>query len=397
MLFPSETVDILKLDFLFDAGTASQTAPLCAASTASLMPRATVSLDALRLSEYLDHRGILVDTVTDIHTTVLTAYLLPKYAADFFPILHEILTAPAFPEDEFRAHCRRMKQTLTTNLQRTSYVARNLFCQALYGIDRPEGRFAVPDDVDRLERGMLCRHFEEHYSLERSIMSMSGRYNTELLERYRNTFGSPDSGVSVAPVDRDGRMYCPEPTRVELRHTLSAPGPQASIRIGRLLPFSAQDEDFAPFAVLCTVLGGYFGSRLMRNIREDKGYTYGIYCRTRLHRSSLYFEIVSDVAADCVEQALGEVYREMDALCRELLSDEELQLVRSYMEGEYMRSIDGVFERADRWQQLASLGIDEAAFSQRLLSAIRHTSAGQLLQLAQRYLIRDAMTEVVVF
>lgn len=397
MLFPSESVDILKLDFLFEAGTCYQPLPLCASSTVTLMPVATASCTPQQVAEFVDRRGILIDTNSDLHVTALTAYLLPRYAEEFFPLLREMLTSPAFPESEVQAHCRRSRHRLTTNFQRTAYVARNLFCQAIYGEDRPEGRFAVPADVDRITPALLHDYFQQHYRLDAAVCSLSGHYDDTTLRLFRSCFGDPESGISTRVVTPSEEPLRVVSQRQQIRHQLEVSGPQASIRVGRLLPFMAQDADYAPFAVLCTVLGGYFGSRLMRNIREEKGYTYGIHCRTRLYRTSLYFEILSDVATDVVDAALEEVYTEMDDLCQHPVSDEELQVVRSYMEGEYLRSIDGIFERADRWQQLAMLGIDEKSFSERLLHAIHHTTAEQLQQLAQRYLTRDTMTEVVVF
>ena len=360
------------------------------------MPIATTSWTPQQLAEFVDRKGILIDTNIEQRTAALTAYLLPRYAADFFPLLHEMLTAPSFPDEEVQAHCRRMRQRLLTNFQRTSYVARNLFCQALYGDNRPEGRYAVPDDVSAISADALRRHFEQHCRLDQAMRSMAGHYDMATLDAFRRWFGSPDDAMSTRTAAPDEPFLQLASPRREIRQSLGLSGPQASIRVGRLLPFGANDEAYAPFAVLATILGGYFGSRLMRNIREDKGYTYGINCRTRLHRTSLYFEILSDVAADCVDAALNEVYNEMDALCQQPVDEEELQVVRNYMEGEYLRSIDGIFERADRWQQLASLGVDEAAFSERLLHAIHHTTAAQLQQLAQRYLLRDTMTEVVV-
>ena len=396
MLFPSETVDILKLDFQFEAGSFYQALPLCASSTITLMPVATVSWSPQRLAEFVDRKGILIDTNSELRTASLTAYLLPRYAAEFFPLLREMLVAPSFPDDEVQAHCRRMRQRLLTNFQRTAYVARNLFCQALYDDERPEGRYAVPDDVSAVSAAVLRRHFEQHCRLDRAMRSLSGHYDRATLDAFRSCFGDPDDEVStrIATLD-EPFLQCVSSRRV-IRHSLGLSGPQASIRVGRLLPFGAGGEEFAQFAVLTTVLGGYFGSRLMRNIREGKGYTYGIHCRTRLHRSSLYFEILSDVAADCADAALNEVYAEMDALCQHPVGEDELQVVRNYMEGEYLRSIDGIFERSDRWQQLALLGVDETMFSERLLHAIRCVTAEQLQQLAQRYLLRDTMTEVVV-
>lgn len=399
MLFPSETIDILKLDFFFEAGTFYQPCPLCATATNSLFPVATSYCDARRLAEFLDHRGILIDTGVDLHTSVLTAYLLPRYAEDFFPLLRDILTDPAFPDDEVDAYRRRTALRLTTNFQRTAYVARNLFCRALYGDSRPEGKYARPADVERITPELLHSYFRQHYSLPEALCSLSGHYSDKVLHCFQSCFGNPDTPYPVARLQPVNIVMASQRIRHQLEPLQGADDStrsQASIRVGRLLPFSLTDADYAPFQVLSMLLGGYFGSRLMRNIREDKGYTYGISCRVRTYRTSVYFEIVSDVAADTVDAALDEIYKELNILSCQLVDDEELMLVRNYMEGEYLRAIDGIFERADRTQQLLLLGVDEHSFTQTLLHAIRNTSASQLQQLAQCYLSRNSMTEVVV-
>lgn len=391
MLFPSTSVDILKLDFCYEAGSHFQPLPLYASATANLMHVGYASVSPRQWSDYLDRRGILISANVTPYTAALSAYLLLRYAGEFFPLLHEMVQTPSFPEMELRAFCRRKRQEITTNLQRTSYLARLLFRQALYGADSPEGRYAVPDDVDGITADGLRAYFQDRFQLDTAMRSLSGNYDDATLAAFRTYFGDTDTYTL------DGRLseikvQAPQ----HIRHRLGLSGPQASIRVGRGLPFLASDDDYAAFEVLCTVLGGYFGSRLMRNIREEKGYTYGIYSRLHILRNSLYFEVLSDVSAESVDAALTEVYREMDALCRQPVDDDELQLVRQYMEGEYLRSIDGIFERSDRWQQLAVLGLDERSYSNRLIHAIQSTTAEQLQHLAQRYLQPDAMTEVVV-
>lgn len=394
MLFPSETVDILKLDFCYEAGSFYQPRPLYASSTVDMMHVGTVSRSPQQLAEFLDRRGIYFAVSGGLYTATLSAYFLPRYATDFFPVLRDILTEPSFPEEDLQAFCRHKRQELTTNFQRTSYVARNLFLRALFG-DRPEGRYAVPEDVDGITADGLRSYFSERFQMETSMRSMAGHYGETELEAFCAYFGSPADALSTRVAQVEPLMSLMAKRQV-LRHDLGLSGPQASLRVGRLLPFRAMDPDAAPFEVLCCIFGGYFGSRLMRNIREDKGYTYGIYCRTRILRSGLYFEVVSDVASDSVDAALTEVYREMDDLCRQPVDDDELTLVRQYMEGEFLRSVDGLFECADRWQQLAALGVEEQGYSENLLHAIRHVTSDQLLQLARQYLRPDTMTEVVV-
>ena len=151
--------------------------------------------------------------------------------------------------------------------------------------------------------------------------------------------------------------------------------------------------DYARFLVLNTVLGGYFGSRLMSNIREDKGYTYGIYSTTQIHRGSIVFYITADVAAEASQAAVGEVFYEIERLQQELIPEEEMERVRNYMMGDFIRSIDGVFELSERYRQMSTTHVTEQ-FTTNLLDAIAHVTPAQLQTLAQSSLT-DLVTVVV--
>ena len=145
--------------------------------------------------------------------------------------------------------------------------------------------------------------------------------------------------------------------------------------------------------VLNTVLGGYFGSRLMSNIREDKGYTYGIYSVTQIHRGSIVFYITADVAADVAQAAVDEVMNEINRLQQQPISEEELERVRNYMMGDFIRSIDGVFDLSERYRQMVATHVGEQ-LTTNLLDAIATATPEQLQTLAQTYLC-DLVTVVV--
>ena len=137
--------------------------------------------------------------------------------------------------------------------------------------------------------------------------------------------------------------------------------------------------------VLNTILGGYFGSRLMSNIREDKGYTYGIYSQTQIFRDSIVFFITADVAAEATRSAVEEVFREIALLQQQPVPDEELERVRNVMMGDFIRSIDGTFEISERYRQMVFTHVTEQ-FTDNYLHAIQHVTPATLQRLAQKYL-----------
>ena len=166
---------------------------------------------------------------------------------------------------------------------------------------------------------------------------------------------------------------------------------QTSLRVGRVLPLAWDSPDYARFMLLTTLLGGYFVSRLMRNIREDKGYTYGIYARTQIYRGLIVFFITADLSAGTEQAALDEIFRELKLLRSVPVGDDELALVKTVMAGDFLRSVDGIFERSTRFCDMLATGVDER-LTERIRSSLGETTPAQLLDLAVRLLDPADMT-----
>ncbi|MGD0712047.1 MAG: insulinase family protein, partial [Bacteroidales bacterium] len=170
---------------------------------------------------------------------------------------------------------------------------------------------------------------------------------------------------------------------------------QSGIRIGKIL-FTKKDPDYFGMLVLNMILGGYFGSRLIKNIREDKGYTYGIGSGIMSMKNAGYFYITSEVGADVRKQAIREVYKEIGRLRKELVPPEELNLVKNYMTGSFLRSIDGPFALADRFLGIIDYDLDFNKFYNKYIQSIKNITSKQLLELANRHLQEDSFYETVV-
>ena len=168
---------------------------------------------------------------------------------------------------------------------------------------------------------------------------------------------------------------------------------QSSLRLGCPL-VDRSHADFAALKVLVTVLGGYFGSRLMSNIREEKGYTYGISATIASYPFQGYLAIGTETANEYVEACISEVKHEMRRLQDEPIPELELAMVKSYMMGEMCRSYEGAFSLSDAWIFVETAGL-EKTFFQILAENIRRVTSVELQDLAVRYLCPDDMVEVV--
>jgi len=394
--FYDNHLDMVRIDVSFEAGTALQDKLLLAGTTVRLIVEGTRHHSAAEIAEFIDFHGIVLERYVDDCTAGMSLYVLTRYAHELLPLLRELLTEATFPQAEFDLFMAKRHQELLTNFQKTSYVARIQYYAHLYGPQHPSGRSALPDDTGRISVDDVRRFYADHYHLGEAQYVLSGNITDELLTQFDATFGD----VPYVPVQPH---IVPPPAPVEPTglFNYSMPGAvQHTLRVGRLLPFGWDSVEYAHFMVLTTLLGGYFGSRLMSNIREDKGYTYGVNAATRLTRGSMAFYIITDVAADKAMAALDEIRHEIMRLCDEPVPDEELQLVRSYIVGDFMRSIDGIFERAERYRMMSSAQISEQFTSNQLAALTpddpRAATPASLQRLARQLLSPGELLEINV-
>ena len=391
-LFPSKSVDILKLDFVFNAGGASQPKRLCAGAVRDLLLEASERCNSRQVAELFDRLGVAMDRQATSSTVKLTVYVLRKYAAEVFPVLSDLLLHPVIGQDEFDVLMAKRRQTLLNAELKTNMMARNLFYEAVYGIDHPEGVYAKPDDVQKLSLADVRGYADQRFSLADATLVLAGNFDDEILNLVDECFSIPTPPSNLS--NTLNSKFKIQSSKLKIRHSIPS-SVQTTLRIGRILPIEWDDPDYPMFMILNTVLGGYFGSRLMTNIREEKGYTYGIYSMSNMVRGSSVFYVTSDVASEYAEPALKEIYHELDMLRREPVSEDELNLVCNYMAGDFLRSIDGIFERSERFYNMLDTLIDER-FTTNLLNALQTATPAKLKELAERVFDKRELTEVIV-
>ena len=387
--FPNDNLDLVKLDFTVEAGSAYQQLKSQAHAANQLFGEATTLHDAPTIAEFLDFRGIVVERMTDTCQGNISYYFLRKYADELFPLLREMFDHPEVTPQLFEAYVAQRRQKIAMGFQQTNYVARNRFYELLYGFDHPLGCYATVSDLDLLTLDSVYQFLRRHYSLAHAHIVLAGHVDEDLLTLADRYF-SPEAPTGEHPV----RLQLPAPAPVvsaEVSPAVLMPSAvQSSLRIGRVLPMAWHDPHYAQFMVLSTVLGGYFGSRLMSNIREDKGYTYGIYSQTQVFRDSIVFFITAEVAAHATQPAVQEVMCEIDRLQQQPIPEEELERVRNVMMGDFIRSIDGTFELSERYRQMYFTDVTEQ-LTTNYFDAVQHVTPAQLQALAQ-HLLTDLTT-----
>lgn len=382
------TQEVVKIELIFAAGNIAATSSLIATATNDLMDEGSVLHNSSEIAEALDYFGAYLHAENGADWSSVSLFSLTKFVSETLPYFQEIITQPLYPSKEIQTYKQQGKQRLSVNLTKVDYLARINFSQTLFGQIHPYGRITQLEEYDLLDSATLKEYHEKKYKNGLRAVIISGLANDALLQKIIDALDSMELKNSDLP-SITLNEYTPSKKFIEKRDAI-----QSAIRIGRRM-FTRHHPDFIAFSVLNTILGGYFGSRLMANIREDKGYTYGIGSGLVSNDQEGYFFITTEVGADVREAALKEIYFELNRLRTEDINNEELTLVKNYLTGAFQRSIDGPFALAEKHKMLALNNLD-IKYLNEYLDKIKALSSEHLKYVANQYL-RDAhLSEIVV-
>lgn len=383
------TQDVIKLDLVFFAGRPFERKKLASRSTAAMLREGTTHYSSADIAEIVDYYGGTLSLPISLDTSNVLLYSLRKHFGQLLPIVSSLLSEPTFPQEELEAFIKRNQQRLQVELTKNDVVAYRKFTELLYGTKHPYGYNSYPETYAELTQEDLMTHFQENYTTGNCLIFLSGKIDKEarlLLEEHLGKTILTGERRHVELPNPDS-----PPKKVKVPHPDSV---QTAIRIGSRL-FNRLHEDYNGMYVLNTVLGGYFGSRLMTNIREEKGYTYNIYSSHDAMFYGGYFYVGTEVGNEFVEPTLREIYREMERLQEELVDEEEMKMVKNYLLGNLLTNLDGPFNIAEVVKTFVTEGLPVNTFED-LAKYISSVQATELRELARKYFRKEDMWEVVV-
>ncbi|MCC8174464.1 MAG: insulinase family protein, partial [Odoribacter sp.] len=324
-----ENQEVFKLDVVFNAGTYYQPYPLVALSTVNMLNEGTPKYNSLEIAENFDFYGAYIDFSSGFHKSEISLFSLVKYAQETIPVMGEIITESIFPAEELSIFLRNKKQRFLTQLQKTSYLARKEFTKVLFGENHPYAEMIKVNDFDKVDRESLKTFFNERYSASHCHIILAGNITPTVMKTVETVF----SHIPLSKTEESYPEILVNPALPGNYGVKKEGAVQFSIRIGKQ-GVGLTDKDYAGFQLLNTLLGGYFGSRLMSNIREEKGYTYGIYSFNFTLPLANYWGVTTDVNKEFEQATIDEVLKEIQTLQNTPVSADELHLVKNYFYGE---------------------------------------------------------------
>ena len=383
--------EVMHLELVFDAGNWYEDKNIIAATTNFLIKNGTTQKTAFEINEHFDYYGAFLNRSCYNETAVISLHNLSKHLHVLTPVITEILEESIFPETELDIYKQNQKQRLAVNLKKCDFVANRLIDESLYGFQHPYGRYTSTLDYEAVDRKSLVTFYQQYYQKGNCKIFIAGKLPKDYANILNKAFGHlPFSNNNIV-----FQSIQPQPAS-EKKSTIinDENGVQAAVRIARPFP-NKHHPDFLKTLVLNTVYGGFFGSRLMSNIREDKGYTYGIhsYLQNYIHYSG--WMISTECGRDVYQATIDEVYKEMKILQNESIDQDELNLVRNYMIGSILGDLDGPFQIMSRWKSYILNNLTEEYFT-KAVNTIKTVSVEELQELSKKYLNPNEFFELVV-
>lgn len=382
---PAKGLEVIRLEWMYPVGSRIASKFLTADYTFKMLMEGAGGLKAAEIADKLDFYAAEVSIHSGKEYSFVSLYCIQRFLPEVLPLVMTILQRPDFPEKELKTIKTRHKQNLKVSLEKTSYLAGANFRNCLFGDESPYGHMLTVEDINKVTISDL-REFHKKQMQGPEALVFCGDPTPETIQIIEREM------MGLSP--RKWQTYGNLPTKpfqleriVEKKKSL-----QSSIRLGGFT-INKLHPDNVKLMVANTAFGGFFGSRLMKNIREDKGLTYGIYSNWITTFSGGYIAIGSDVNKENTKLVVDEIKKELDLMRTVPLPEEELEIVKSYMTGSMAMSFDNVFSLSDKFKDAKIDGLD-LGYYRSLPSAIWEVSPEDIMEMMNRHIPQELVTVV---
>jgi zinc protease len=380
---------VVRLECIFDAGNWYEKQLAASYFAIKMLPEGAGGMSSHEISEAFDRVGAFTEMTHTSDRIGIVVYCLSRFLPEVMPLVDKLIRSATFPEKEFQELKNITIQNLKVNKEKNAYLATTEFRAKLFGPDHPYGQSQEEQNILSLRIEDVKEHYDRFIKNGRFTVILAGQIDEADVSHVNAALGANTIDNNAGEVSfQPSGTYEGAEALVERAESV-----QSSIRMGRVL-FNRHHPDYFKMLVTNEILGGYFGSRLMKNIREEKGLTYGISSHLATLRNEGYLMIGTDVKKEFTQQTIDEIKKEIYRLQTELVGEEELQTVKNFMAGEFAGSLNTAFEVADRRKVLLLDGLPPDFFNQ-YIERIHSTTAEDVMAMAIAYLRPEDMLTVV--
>lgn len=382
------TQELVQVEFLFRGGRFIEKKMGTAKAAFRILKEGTKNYSGKSIAESIDFYGANIMTGASLDYSFAKIFTLKKHFSSVFPILEEVILKPQFAEAELAKYKKTSKEKLKVEMAKTELVAYRKITEDLFGKSHPYGYNSTPDIYDDLTINDLQDFHKLNNENSKWSVVISGKLDDEIINTVVDSLSNLHINTKTITNTPDTENI-PQQKKILVPNQL-----QSALKIGKRM-FNRHHSDFYDMFILNTILGGYFGSRLMNSLREEKGYTYNIYSSIDMLIWDGYFQVSTEVGNEYLDDTIDGIFLEIGKLKQDLVGEEELSMVKNYLSGNFLNMIDGPFKVAGMTKILA-LNDLKFDFYTGLMDRIHSISSHDLLNIAQKYLSRDSLHQIVV-
>lgn len=374
--------EIIQLSFVFKAGYIHQHKKLITNAFSSLLTSGTLHHTAAQISEMLEHYGVFYSVEPSTIHTKIQFTLLKKNIKNTLPVIEEIIKYANFPQEEIDLYIKNHIEQYQTQIKNVTILAQWNYSKIIYGDQHPLNKLHTPQDYQNITRDDLLYFFTTHLHSNNGFLIISGNIDDDTLNLIETHFGK----TSFHQTQHQHTEEVPPPQSYDKQITVQMPDAlQSAIRIGTDIAITRKNNDYFDFVIANTLLGGYFGSRLMSIIREEKGYTYGINSGITVYPSYSVFTIASEVKAEYTQASIEECIRQIQILQETPPEANELQIVKNYLSGEILDTTDGILKQDNLWKTIITYHLDKDYYT-RFLQRIQSIQPEDITKVMKKYI-----------
>jgi predicted Zn-dependent peptidase len=334
-------VEACEIQLVFKAGSAYESKIGIADFATRNMSEGTKKYSALQFAQELDRYGAWLEFDAGNEFVSINLTSLSHLLKDTLPFMQQAVLHPTFPEKEFQQLKARTLQKLEVNQKKSAYIASREFPKLMYGEKHPYAATTDIKELQAIELQDIIAYHAKYYGMGNCFITAVGKFSeSELMKELNAQFGDLPLMPAISDLPTS-QTILPQVTKG--RHTHALEGVQSTIRMGHSA-FNRHHADADKMELVNTIFGGFFGSRLMKNIREEKGYTYGIYSQWAMMLHTGMFYIHCDLGNEYVDLAIEEVRMELRKLIEKGVTEDELQLVKNYRMGKSISERETAFK-----------------------------------------------------
>ena len=383
---PGGSQDVLKIEMVFQAGRWFEGSPAAAYFATHMLSKGTKGKSSFAIASIFDQYGAHLEVSPGLDFVSVSLYALTKNLKPVLDLLVEVASEPVFPEREYAQLQSLFIQNLNINNEKTSYVASLTFRKNLFGNTHPYGKEIEEPYVKALEKTEIEKHFANFF--HSPLVFVAGKIDAETSTHILKTLQQLPTGKPPDPIRHKVDV---QPTSQYLERDGSV---QSSVRMGKRSILRSH-PDYVPVLFVSHVLGGYFGSRLMKNIREEKGLTYGISASVHGLKYDSYLVIGADVNKQNAHLTFAEIRKELKNLRTAAISTGEMETARNHFIGSLQAEITTPFAHAEKIKTITLFDLQKDHY-QEMITTIESITPSDVASISEQYLHEDSFFQVAV-